>query len=63
MSAGLPGSYTDAANAGGLGGIQPSQSFTASAAGGAFGVFNSTVANTVGLGAQRQVQLSLRLNF
>jgi hypothetical protein len=45
------------------GGVQPGQSFTSSAAGGAFGRFNSTVANTVGLGAQRQIQLSLRLNF
>lgn len=63
LSAGLPGSYTDPANATGLGGIQPGKSFTASAAGGAFGLINSTVANTVGLGAQRQIQLSLRLNF
>ncbi len=44
-------------------GIQPGQPYTASAAGGAFGRFSSTVANTVGLGAQRQIQLSLRLNF
>ena len=63
LSAGLPGSYSDPANAAGLGGIQPGKPFTASAAGGAFGRFNSTVANTVGLGAQRQIQLSLRLNF
>jgi hypothetical protein len=63
LSAGLPGSYSDAANATGLGGIQPGKPYTASAAGGAFGVMNSTVANTVGLGAQRQIQLSLRLNF
>jgi hypothetical protein len=63
LGAGLPGSYTDAANATGLGGIQPGKPYTASAAGGAFGVMNATVANTVGLGAQRQIQLSLRLNF
>jgi hypothetical protein len=63
LSAGLPASYTDAANATGLGGVQPGQSFSASAAGGAFGRMSSTVANTVGLGAQRQIQLSLRLNF
>jgi hypothetical protein len=63
LSAGLPGSYSDAANATGLGGIQPGRPYTSSAAGGAFGVMNSTVANTVGLGAQRQIQLSLRLNF
>ena len=63
LSAGLPASYTDAANATGLSGIQPGQSFTASAAGGAFGRIAGTVANTIGLGAQRQAQLSLRLNF
>jgi hypothetical protein len=64
LSAGLPSGYTDPANATGLGSsIQPGQAFTASAAGGAFGRLNSTVANTVGLGAQRQIQLSLRLNF
>jgi Carboxypeptidase regulatory-like domain/TonB dependent receptor len=43
--------------------VQPDQPFTAAAAGGAFGVFNGTVERAVGLGAQRQIQLSLRLNF
>jgi hypothetical protein len=43
--------------------IQPGQPYTASVAGAAFGVFNSTVSKDVGLGAQRQVQLSLRFNF
>jgi Carboxypeptidase regulatory-like domain/TonB dependent receptor len=43
--------------------IQPGQPFTAAAAGAAFGVFNSTVSRDVGLGAQRQIQLSLRFNF
>ena len=43
--------------------LQPGQPFTPSAAGAAFGVFNSTVSKDVGLGAQRQIQLSLRLNF
>jgi outer membrane receptor protein involved in Fe transport len=43
--------------------IQPGQPFTAGAAGGAFGVINSTVEKAVGLGAQRQIQLSLRVNF
>ena len=33
------------------------------AAGGAFGIANSTVSKDVGLGAQRQIQFSLRLNF
>jgi hypothetical protein len=56
LSAGLP-------SAPGASGVQPGQPFTASAAGGAFGKMNSTVANAVGLGAQRQIQLSLRFNF
>ena len=43
--------------------LQPGQSFSAAAAGSAFGVFNSTVSKDVGLGAQRQAQLSLRFNF
>jgi hypothetical protein len=43
--------------------LQPGQPFTAAAAGSAFGVFNSTVSKDVGLGAQRQIQFSLRLNF
>jgi len=63
LGAGLPASYTDPANAAGLNGLQPGKSYTPAAAGGAFGRVSSTVANTVGLGAQRQVQLSLRLEF
>jgi hypothetical protein len=43
--------------------IQPGQPFSAAAAGGSFGVLNSTVDKTVGLGTGRQVQLSLRVNF
>lgn len=43
--------------------LQPGQSFTAAAAGGTFGVVNSTVTKDVGLGASRQIQLSLRLSF
>jgi hypothetical protein len=43
--------------------LQPGQPYTAAAAGSAFGVFNSTVSKDVGLGAQRQIQLSLRYNF
>jgi len=46
-----------------LGQLQPGQPFTLAAAGGAFGVANSTVTKDVGLGASRQVQLSLRLSF
>jgi hypothetical protein len=63
LSAGLPASYSDAASATGLSGVQPGMPFTASAAGGTFGRIAGTVANTVGLGAQRQAQLSLRLLF
>jgi hypothetical protein len=63
LSAGLPSSYSDKENATGLNGIQPITPYTASAAGGAFGRITSTVANTIGLGAQRQIQFSLRLNF
>jgi hypothetical protein len=43
--------------------LQPGQPYSAASAGGAFGVYNSTVSKDVGLGAQRQIQLSLRLNF
>ncbi|MEO7652886.1 MAG: hypothetical protein ABIZ80_20685, partial [Bryobacteraceae bacterium] len=44
-------------------GLQPGQPFTASASGGVFGIVNSTLDRTIGLGAGRQIQLSLRLNF
>jgi hypothetical protein len=43
--------------------LQPGQAFTSAAAGGGFGNINSTVSNQVGLGTNRQVQLSLRFNF
>jgi len=43
--------------------LQPGQPYSPAIAGAAFGVFNSTVSKDVGLGAQRQLQLSLRLNF
>ena len=43
--------------------LQPGQPFNLSAAGGAFGIANSTVTKDVGLGASRQIQLSLRLTF
>jgi hypothetical protein len=43
--------------------LQPGQPFSGATAGSAFGVANSTVSKDVGLGAQRQVQLSLRFNF
>src|SRR5262249_39760816 len=43
--------------------LQPGQPYSAAIAGAAFGVFNSTVSRDVGLGAQRQIQMSLRFNF
>ncbi|MBZ5585040.1 MAG: TonB-dependent receptor [Acidobacteriia bacterium] len=44
-------------------GLQPGQAFTASTAGGNFGVRNSTVSNQIGIGTNRQIQLALRVNF
>jgi hypothetical protein len=43
--------------------LQPGQPYTTSAAGGNFGALTSTVSNIVGLGTNRQFQLSLRLNY
>jgi hypothetical protein len=43
--------------------LQPGQAYTAASAGGNFGALTSTVSNQVGLGTNRQFQLSLRLNF
>jgi hypothetical protein len=43
--------------------LQPGMPYTGALSGGVFGIANSTVSKDVGLGAQRQVQLSLRLNF
>jgi hypothetical protein len=63
LSTGLPNGSPAGGGEPAAGGVQPGQAFTSSAAGGAFGRLNATVANTVGLGAQRQIQLSLRLNF
>ncbi len=45
------------------GGLQPGQPYTNSAAGGNFGTENATVSNQIGLGTNRQIQLSLRFNF
>ncbi len=42
--------------------LQPGQPFNSTIAG-AFGIVNRTVERTVGLGANRQVQFALRLNF
>jgi hypothetical protein len=46
-----------------LGTLQPGNPYTSSAAGGTFGMSTSTVTKDVGLGASRQIQLALRLNF
>ena len=43
--------------------LQPGQAFSSSTAGGLFGALNSTVSNQIGLGTNRQIQLSLRYNF
>lgn len=43
--------------------IQPGQAFSSVSSGAAFGIANSTVSRDIGLGAQRQIQLSLRYNF
>jgi hypothetical protein len=42
--------------------LQPGQPFTSGAAGN-FGILNSTVERTVGLGTNRQIQFALRFNF
>src|SRR5262249_36324527 len=43
--------------------LQPGQPFSLAAAGGSFGFATSTVTRDVGVGASRQIQLSLRYNF
>jgi hypothetical protein len=43
-------------------GAQPGAAYSLSN-GGAFGALTSTVGNQVGIGANRQIQLSLRANF
>jgi hypothetical protein len=58
-----PPSFLNNALGSGVNQIQPGQAFTSAAAGGNFGIYNATVERAVGLGASRQIQLSLRLNF
>ncbi len=43
--------------------LQPGQAYTTGSAGGNFGALTSTVSNQVGLGTNRQFELSLRVNF
>jgi hypothetical protein len=45
------------------GGLQAGQAFTVANAGSNFGVLTSTVSNQIGIGTNRQIQFSLRLNF
>jgi hypothetical protein len=47
----------------GASGLQPGRPFNASTAGGNFGVLTSTVSNLIGIGTNRQIQFSLRVNF
>lgn len=43
--------------------LQPDQAFSPATAGALWGALNSTVSNQIGLGTNRQLQLSLRFNF
>jgi len=47
----------------GASGVQPGVAFSPATAGGNFGVLTQTVSNQIGIGTNRQIQLSLRLNF
>ncbi|MEO8595708.1 MAG: carboxypeptidase regulatory-like domain-containing protein [Candidatus Solibacter sp.] len=47
----------------GASGLQPGTAFSPATAGGNFGVLTQTVSNQIGIGTNRQIQLSLRLNF
>lgn len=47
----------------GASGMQPGQAFSPATAGGNFGVLTSTVSNLIGIGTNRQIQFSLRVNF
>jgi hypothetical protein len=58
----LPNTFNNTAN-NGLVTLQPGQPFSAAAATAAFGLNNRTVERVVGLGTNRQIQFSLRLNF
>jgi hypothetical protein len=57
----FPGGVVPAANFRNT--LQPGQAFSAATAGGLWGTLNSTVANQIGLGTNRQIQLSLRFTF
>jgi hypothetical protein len=57
----FPGGIVPASNLNNT--IQPGQAFSTGSAGANFGVATQTVSNQIGIGTNRQVQLSLRLNF
>lgn len=54
---------TSASQVGAANKLQPGQPFSTATQGGTFGQLTSTVSNSIGLGTNRQIQLSLRLNF
>ena len=58
LSNALPGTAASVGNF-----LQSGQAYTSVTSGSAFGMANATVSRDVGLGSQRQVQMSLRLNF
>ncbi len=63
LAQGIPNGGTFAGGIVTSSGIQPGTPFTTGTAGGNFGVATSTVSNQIGLGTNRQLQLSLRLSF
>ncbi|MEO8051831.1 MAG: carboxypeptidase regulatory-like domain-containing protein [Acidobacteriota bacterium] len=63
LAQGIPSGGTFAGGVVTSSGIQPGTPFTTGNAGGNFGVATSTVSNQIGLGTNRQLQLSLRLSF
>ena len=63
LAAGIPNGGTFAGGVAPSAGLQPGLPFSTATAGGNFGVATSTVSNQIGIGTNRQIQLSLRLNF
>nr|MDQ2899833.1 hypothetical protein [Acidobacteriota bacterium] len=64
LAQGLPSGGTIAGGVIPVGsGLQPGQPFASDSAGANFGVLTSTVSNQIGIGTNRQLQLSLGLNF
>lgn len=63
LAQGIPAGGTFAGGIAPATGLQPGMPFSAATAGGNFGVTTGTVSNQIGLGTNRQIQLSLRLSF